>query len=223
MYSVILPVLNEAGSIRAIVRALLEDEECFAIVADDGSTDGTREEIEKLHSKRVLFLDRSKEEEHGLCISVLHALKFAKGEFVVVMDADGQHPVAKARELVEALKNGSDFAIGAREDWETMKLHRKVISLGATAIANASLFLRGKKTVKDPMSGFFGARAALAQVVAQKGKFVGKGYKVLFEMLKYAPRDAQISEVQFCMGKREDGKSKIRWRHIFYFLQAALF
>jgi len=239
VYSVILPVLNEEGSIGSVARALLEDEECFVIVADDGSADGTREEIGKFgrlavffgageqadsdFSGRILFLDRSKEAEHGLCISVLHALEFAKGEFVVVMDADGQHPAAKVKELVGALKNGADFAIGTREDWQAMKLHRKIISLGATVIANASLLVRGKRPVRDPMSGFFGLRMALAQVVAQKGRFVGKGYKILFEMLKYAPGDAQIVQVPFCMGKREKGESKIGWRHIAYFLQAALF
>jgi len=223
VYSVILPVLNEAGSIGEVVRTLLEDEECFAIVADDGSVDGTKGEVEKLNSRRVLFLDRSTEGEHGLCISVLHALKFSKGEFVVVMDGDGQHPAAKVKELIAALKNGADFAIGVREDWEVMGLHRKIISLGATEIANASLLVRGKKTARDPMSGFFGVRMALAQVISKKGKFAGKGYKVLFEMLKYAPKDAQIVQVPFCMGERKKGESKIGWKHVFYFLQAALF
>lgn len=217
-----MPVLNEAGSIREVVRTLLEDEGCAVIVADDGSSDGTKEEVEGIGSKRILFLDRSKEKEHGLCISVLHALEFAMGEFVVVMDADRQHPAQKAREVAAALKNGADFAIGTREDWNSMKLHRKIISLGATAIANASLFLRGRKVVRDPMSGLFGVRLALAQSIAQKGGFVGKGYKVLFEMLKRAPKDARIVEVQFRMGVREEGESKITWRHILYFLEAAV-
>lgn len=222
MYSVILPALNEQGSIGKVVRELLEDEQCFVIVADDGSTDGTKEEVGKF-GRRVFFLDRGNEKEHGLCISVLHALQFAKGDYVVVMDADGQHPPKKAREIARALEEGADFAVGARQDWESMKIHRKIISLGATAIAGASLRLRGRKTVRDPMSGFFGVRLPLALAIAKKGKFAGSGYKVLFEMLKYAPKEANVAQVFFEMGKREKGESKIGWKHVAYFLQAAIF
>src|SRR3989338_1724572 len=223
MYSVILPVLNEGASIGRVVRELLLDEECVVVVADDGSTDGTRREIGAFESNRVLLLERSKEAEHGLCISALHALEKANGKFVVVMDADGQHPAQKVRELVQALKNGADFAIGTREDWESMQMHRKIISLCATAIANASLLVRGKRMVRDPMSGFFAVRMPLAVVVAKKGRFVGRGYKVLFEMLKYAPKEIAVAQVSLRMGMRESGESKISIKHVFYFLQAALF
>lgn len=223
MHFVILPTLNEREGVKRIVPLLLKDEKCKVIIADDGSTDGTAEAARSFE-ERVIFLDRSKEREHGLCASVLEAIGRVGSGFFVVMDADGQHPAEKACEIVAALENGADIVVCEREDWGAMPLHRQAISLGATMIANASLFVRGKRAVRDPMSGFFGMRGGVAAKILRRsrGRFVGKGYKVLFEMLKFAPNGMKIASVKFQMGQRGAGESKIGARHVLYLLESAL-
>ena len=83
-------------------------------------------------------------------------------ENVIVMDADLQHPPEVLPEIVKALEN-HDFVMASRYikggspgEW---KLSRKIVSKGATLLA-----LPIAPKVKDPMSGFFGFKRAVADM-----------------------------------------------------------
>lgn len=67
------------------------------IVIDDGSPDGTLQVAEQLQSiygpERIVLKPRAG--KLGLGSAYIHGLKYAKGEFVVIMDADMSHHVRK--------------------------------------------------------------------------------------------------------------------------------
>jgi len=62
-----------------------------------------------------MLLDRSGKVK-GLTASVLDGVLHAKTPFVVVMDADLQHPPAVIKSIVEQLRNGSQIVVGTRTD-----------------------------------------------------------------------------------------------------------
>lgn len=220
-FTVIIPTLNEAENISELISIICSSYNGIRIiVADDGSSDGTREIVRKIgrSNRNVKLLDRSARAIHGITASVIDAARAAGTTYAVVIDGDLQHPPEKIGEIAERLREGSEVVIGTRQlvigGWP---LHRRMMSIIATNLARARLM----RSIKDPMSGFFGARNELFRSVAaaNKKRFVKEGYKVLFDLLKCAPT-AKIAEVPYNFGERKRGKSKIKARHVIYFLKS---
>ena len=214
--TLILPTLNEAKSLGRVLGLLTgRHPGVTVVVADDGSTDGTREIAERFGPDGVRFLDRSGAETHGLTASVLDAMGRASTPYVVVIDADGQHPPEKVAEVIRLLRSGSNLVVASRvaveDDWP---LPRKCLSYVGTALGKTSLLLRGKRYLSyDILSGFFGAsRELLCSVideVAHSRGFRPTGYKVLFDLLKLLPRDQELEEVYYRFETRRGGASKL--------------
>src|SRR3990167_553648 len=119
--TVIIPTLNESQNITELLETIRRNyPEAKVIVADDGSTDGTKEKAAAIERKNpnIKLLDRSNDKTHGLTASVIDAVKTADSEFVVVIDGDLQHPPEKIKEITKKLGEGNDIAIGTREKVE---------------------------------------------------------------------------------------------------------
>ncbi|GAB2630050.1 hypothetical protein GCM10027168_72060 [Streptomyces capparidis] len=110
--------------------------ESFEIVyADDGSTDGTREELRRFAAAdpRVRFVSFSR--NFGKEAAVLAALRACAGEAVVLMDGDLQHPPELVPRMHELHRRGYDQVI-ARRDRRGEGLARKVLSKGYYRLAS---------------------------------------------------------------------------------------
>jgi dolichol-phosphate mannosyltransferase len=219
--SVVVPTLNEGKTIGATLPLLFASGNfAEALIVDDGSSDNTQQEVERFTAKGARFIDRSKEPAHGLTASVLDGIREAKAEFIIVMDGDGQHPPEKAAELAAKLLDGNDLVVAYRTSVPGWPIARRIISKGAELLARMRLLATGKPCPKDPLSGFFGIRRSLALEIMQKAKFEPKGYKVLFDMLKSAPKNIKIGEVGYVFRTRKGGESKIGLRHILLFFKS---
>ena len=214
--TIVLPTLNEGKSLDRTLDALTRH--CVGariIVADDGSVDATREIASGFADRDVLFLDRSGEAVHGLTASVLDAMGRAETDYVVVLDADGQHPPYKVAEVVNLLRLGSNLVVGSRADVEKeWPLMRRLLSYAGTALGKLSLIARGKPALGyDILSGFFGLRRAFFEALMRDSAgteaFRPRGYKVLFDLLKLLPRHERIEEMYYRFETRERGKSKL--------------
>src|SRR5688572_33113830 len=100
--------MNEAEAIGDVVARLARLSCREIIVVDDGSTDGTSGHAVKAGA-RVVRHPYNK----GNGAAVKTGIRNATGEFILIVDADGQHRPEDARRIVERLGE-YDLVVGAR-------------------------------------------------------------------------------------------------------------
>jgi len=214
--TIILPTLNEGPNIKDALDELVSYYKgARIIVSDDGSKDETKDITLKYQDKNVYFLDRKDTKEHGLTASVIAGIEMVRSKYFVVMDADGQHPWQKAGELINQLRLGSALVVCSRVKVQgKWPLQRKILSYAGTFLGKISLLIRNKTCLSyDILTGFFGAEAdfwnKIAHNAGNRDKFRMKGYKVLFDFLKIAPKDTSFTEIYYEFQTRKKASSKI--------------
>ena len=180
------------------------------IIVDDGSPDGTADLAESyadVHPVRVVRRPR----KAGLASAVLAGFAQARGDALVVMDADLSHPPETVPRLVRAIEEGADLAVGSRyvpgggtEDWP---LRRRVVSRAACLLGNVLV------PIRDCTSGFFAIRRSALDGVALNPI----GFKIGFEVMARA-RYRKSVEIPYVFRDRELGKSKFGRREIGQYL-----
>jgi len=211
--TVILPTLNERKTISKLVSALSKSYKGIKIiVVDDSSTDGTIKIVEGLASKdkNVHLLER-KGKERGLTASIIDGIRKSKTKYIIVMDADMQHPYQEIKNLKKKFEEGYRIVVAVRSSVKDWDLYRKIISKSLIHLGYFILLIRKKARCSDIFSGYFGVEKDLFNRVfeANRGRFVMKGYKVLFDTLKCIDyKNVRIGEVPYAFHIREYGKSK---------------
>lgn len=225
--TIILPTLNEEKNIANVLSDVFTH--CpgsSVIVVDEGSRDRTKEIVLSQKYTKLSFLDRSREDVHGLTVSILDGMGLAKTKYVIVMDADGQHPAGKIGEILNLLFSGSKLVVASRVGHDdSWPLKRRVVSYTASAIGKVSLLVRGKNYMAcDIMSGFFGCDVDFSKKIIpannRKKHFRLRGYKILFDLLKIIPSSVAIGEVCYIFESRKAGESKISMKVIREYLKA---
>ena len=113
--SVVLPIYNEAGHIRAEVdriRAALDASPyTYELIAvDDGSGDGSGEELATIEGLRVIRFAQNR----GSGSARKAGTRAARGRVVVWTDVDMSYPNEEIPALVKELDSGWDQVVGAR-------------------------------------------------------------------------------------------------------------
>ncbi len=189
--SVVIPAYNEAAVVGRVVRGLRDVGSWHEIlVIDDGSTDATADEAERAGA-RVVRHPYNK----GNGAAVKTGIRRARGEFVLILDADGQHRAELAPRLVERLGE-YDLVVGARPDATQATIGRR---LGNRLLAWLASYLAGRR-IDDLTSGFRAARRAyllefihllpngFSTPTTTTLAFVRAGYNVAFEPADADPR-----------------------------------
>jgi polyisoprenyl-phosphate glycosyltransferase len=109
--SVVIPAYNEEKNILAVFDAvrlsLPGPEVCEIIFVDDGSSDGTAEQVRRLRARdsvvRLIRFGRN----FGQQSALLAGLEAARGAAVITLDCDLQHPPELLPDMVHAWRNGA--------------------------------------------------------------------------------------------------------------------
>jgi dolichol-phosphate mannosyltransferase len=217
--SVVLATFNERENLPQLLERLwaVPLPPFEVLVVDDGSTDGTREFLEEAARAeprlRLIWHDGKQTTLRAQCQGVAEA----RGRFLIVMDADLQHPPEVLTAMVEALERDAGLVVGSRYapggSSGPRTLTRTVISRGAEWTARA--FLPEARHVSDPVSGLFGFRRQVFRPLPAEWR----GYKLLLFLLVMSRGD-RIAEVGYRFEPRGSGTSKVTqsWRFIQFFL-----
>jgi glycosyltransferase involved in cell wall biosynthesis len=147
--SVVIPAFEEQASIRAVVAGLRATAPWRELlVIDDGSTDQTDAEASAAGA-RVIRHPYNK----GNGAAVKTGIRQSSGEYVLIMDGDGQHQPADARRLVNYLDE-YDLVVGAREASSQASTARR---LGNAALNRLAGYLT-ERPIPDLTSGLRAAR-----------------------------------------------------------------
>jgi glycosyltransferase involved in cell wall biosynthesis len=192
--SIVVPAFNEELAIRGLVQALGAGPAWHEIiVVDDGSSDATAERAREAGATVVRHPYNK-----GNGAAVKTGIRHATGEFVLIVDGDGQHQAADAARIVARLGE-YDLVIGARSTG-TQATHARL--LGNAALNRLAGYLTGR-TIPDLTSGFRGARRSqlrefihllpngFSTPTTTTLAFIKAGYNVAFEPIEAAQRVGQ--------------------------------
>jgi dolichol-phosphate mannosyltransferase len=209
MLSVVVPTYNEAGSVPKLaerLHAALGAREWELVIVDDGSPDGTAD-IAAALAPRIPTNVVRRAGKGGLASAVIAGFAAARGDILVVMDADLSHPPELVPALLSAIEDGADLAVGSRyvagggvEDWP---IKRQIVSRVACLMGSALV------PVRDATSGFFALRRSVIDGVTLNPI----GFKIGFEVIARG-RYRSVVEVPYTFRDRELGASKFGRREV---------
>lgn len=142
--SLVIPVYNEAGNIlptaRVAVEVLRALGQPFEIIfVNDGSADATGAEIAEAHTRWPEVTELRLAQNSGQNVALLTGLSAARGEFLMMMDGDGQNDPHDLPKLLALVESGNvDLACGWRVDRHDSNL-RRMMSLIANKVRRAVL------------------------------------------------------------------------------------
>jgi glycosyltransferase involved in cell wall biosynthesis len=149
--SIVIPAYNEAASIGGLVAVLVGTAPWHeVIVVDDGSKDETAARAREAGAAVVRHPYNK-----GNGAAVKSGIRRAAGEYILIIDADGQHPPEDALRIIAALGD-YDLVIGARSGETQATQARRT---GNAALNRLASYLTGRD-IPDLTSGFRGARRA---------------------------------------------------------------
>src|SRR5215471_1176299 len=219
--SVVIPCLNEANSLgsciekaqKAFADAGLRGE---AVVADNGSTDGSIEIAERNGARVVPVAQR------GYGSALKAGIRSARGAFIVMGDADDSYDFSEVPRFVEEWRKGSDVVMGNRFAGEikpgAMPWHHKYIgNPGLTMLLNV-LFRSGIGDSHCGMRGF-------TRDVFDRMDLRSSGMEFASEfVIKAAQLGAKTSEIPITLWKDKRGRPphlrsfRDGWRHLRFML-----
>lgn len=225
--TVIVPTYNEQDNVAPLVLGLqvaLDGWDADVLFVDD-STDETPQRVLAVaatSSLPVSLVHRSGSDRvGGLSGAVVVGLSRARGEYVVVMDGDLQHPPATVPLLLQsALTSGADLVVASRYCGKDSGgadglagVRRRLVSSTSTLLTRTLFPHRVGRHCTDPMTGFF----CVALPAVDLGRLDPRGFKILLELL--ATHDLVVREVPFRFATRHTGSSKADLRQGVAFLR----
>lgn len=219
--TILMPCLNEAKTVGQCVRAAREFLDRAAIsgevvVADNGSTDGSREAAQEAGARVVPVPER------GYGAALMGGIAAARGEYVIMGDADCSYDFQRLEAFVERLRSGAGLVMGNRfrggiEPGAMPFLHRY--------LGNPVLSFLGRLFFRTDIGDFHcGIRGFHRDSIVALG-LVSSGMEFASEMVaKAALAGVAIAEVPTRL--RPDGRDRpphLRtwrdgWRHLKFLL-----
>lgn len=140
--SLIIPVFNERDGVVTLYHELVAVTQPLPITVefifvDDGSTDGSVEQLTALTKTNPLVKVIEFTRNFGKEMATTAGLRHCHGAAAIMLDADGQHPVALIPELIKRWQAGAEMAVGVRTANQNEPLVKYVGSWLFYAISNA--------------------------------------------------------------------------------------
>lgn len=163
--SVILPMYNEEQVIATVLQDVINSLEAYlgekafeVIVVDDGSSDGSAAAVQSLDLPSVCLRQHPYNIGNGAAVKT--GIRQAQGDYILLMDADGQH---KAEDIPRLLAHIDqyDLVVGARTGESDTAVHRDI----ANTVYNAFASYVCDMHIQDLTSGFRAIRADIAKSI----------------------------------------------------------
>ena len=216
--SVVIPCLNEAENIEETVRlsqAALDDAGLVGevVVADNGSDDGSAE-LATAAGARVVH-----EPRRGYGSAYLAGFAAARGEYIVMLDADMTYPFDEIPRFVQELRDGGQLVMGDRMDNIQPGAMHWVNRYIGNPILSGTLNLFFRTGIRDAHCGMRGLRRDILPTLDLRTT----GMEFASEMvIRAAKEKLEIREfpIEYAPRMGESKLSRVRdgWRHLRFLL-----
>jgi Glycosyl transferase family 2 len=210
---VFIPAWNEEENLPAVLDELDADlPGADVLVVDDGSTDATGE-VARAHGAHVLAFP----ENRGLQAGIAAGYAYAHEHGYAVcgrVDADGQHPVAELRRLVDEVRAGRcDVAVGSRYlsgiGHAPYRYRLEGPRRLGTAVTRRAIGVVLRRPFHDPMSGMWAVGAAATELLSRP---YTSGAPEVEALVRVTNAGLRLEEVPVEMRPRAGGESKLQGR-----------
>ncbi len=227
MITVVLPAYNEEESIIPLIQSIQVTakkrllEKVTIIIVDDGSSDGTVEQVKGIQDENVILVEHEVNKGLGEAIKtgLLYAIKYSPDvDIVITMDSDNTHPPGLITNMIMKLDEGNDVVVASRYRYGArvigVQKYRLFLSFGMSLLFQFLLPVTG---VRDYSSGFRAYRAKLLREAFDKwgDDFVSEpGFSCMVDiLLKLNRLGAIANEVPLILRyDQKSGKSKMNVR-----------
>jgi glycosyltransferase involved in cell wall biosynthesis len=208
---VFIPAWNEEDSLPGVLDELrTELPDVDVAVVDDGSTDGTAR-VAREGGAEVVSLGVNRGLRGAIAAGYKHALDSGY-RFCGRLDADGQHPAAELRRLLELVQaGGCDVALGSRfavaEGYAPRRYRPSPARDLGTGLLRRAIALRLGRPLADATSGMMAANARALPLLAQP--YVS-GAPEVEALIRLVEAGLRVEEVAVDMRQRSGGESKLQ-------------
>jgi hypothetical protein len=208
---VFIPAWNEEENLPAVLDELRNEVPgADVLVVDDGSTDRTAE-VAREHGAEVLSFG----ENRGLRAGIAAGYGWADEHgyaYCGRVDADGQHPAAELKRLLELVRTGeADVAVGSRfvsgPGYEPYRYEPEGIRRLGTALLRRGMRVALGRPFHDATSGLYAANAKALPLLAQPYE---SGAPEVEALLRLDEAGLHVAEVPVDMRARASGESKLQ-------------
>jgi glycosyltransferase involved in cell wall biosynthesis len=207
--SAVLPVYNERGNIRDVYQeiqtVLVEQFDEWEIVfVDDSSTDGSVDVLAELQGEDTHVRVIEFAANFGQSAALDAGLRYARGDLIVTLDADGQNDPADIPRLVSELKaNSYDCVVGWRRDRNDPFGKR----LASTVAAKLRQFL-----LSTELHDYGCTLKVFTQEAAQSVTLNGEMHRYIPPLLAW--RGFEVGEIEVNHRERKHGETKYSWQRL---------
>ncbi len=168
--SIIIPVFNEAENITPVLQDIRSTVSVpFEVIyVDDGSTDDTLSVISNLSQEDTNIKCVSLSRNFGHQNALMAGMQYAKGNYIITMDGDGQHPPFIITQIIKKLDEGYDVVNTKRN---------KTNNAGVLKKTTAFFFYKFINTISD------------TRIEANQADFRGFTQKVLQCIFQFEERE----------------------------------
>ena len=220
MISVILPTYNERENIERLINSIYHNLEGIPkeiIVVDDDSPDKTWEIVEGMSKVNDNIKVRRRIKQKGLVDAIKEGINLARGNIVILMDADFSMPPDILMRMINYLDN-FDMVVGSRYVKDAKDLRDSRLRVYGSRLFNllARWILSSK--VRDLTSGFLVFKKTAIDLSDMRGHYGEYCIGLLYKAQKDGVR---ITEFPYNFVSREGGETKTD-PNIFRFIQLGI-
>lgn len=208
--SIVIPVFNEKNTIHTLIKRVvaepIEGYKKEIIIIDDGSTDGTKDELKKWTGK-VILLRTTRNQGKGS--AVREGLKKATGEIIIIQDADMEYSPSDYHVLLEPFSDSRVYVVFGSRFLGAHLSTMFVYSLGNKFVTFVTNLLYNTN-ITDMETGYKVFRRSVIEGIRLKSRRFDFEPEFTAKVLKAGYQIYEVP-ISYFGRKFEEGK-KLTWR-----------